>query len=468
MFKVIRLKNGPIGDWSIEGWSIEGGSIEGCCNFITGRRNKRMGFYDEALEITERAIKRVMPDQAVKKALEEMNFKKLSGDADNGKVVIIAIGKAAWQMAKAAKNWLESAEDDATTNSHKALVITKYGHVKGPIDGTLCIEAGHPTPDINSFVGTQKAIEMVSHLSEEDKVLFLVSGGGSSLFEKSLLPLEELENITAQLLSCGASITEINTVRKRLSQVKGGRFAKICQPAHVYSIILSDVLGDRADMIASGPSYPDSSTNEEALFIAEKYKLVLSETAKNLLKKEPVKELNNVTNIITGSVSHFCRAAALSAEELGYEPVIVTDRLCCQSREAGSMLGSVAATHNQDREARAFIFGGETVVKVKGCGLGGRNQELALAAAKQIEGLDSVAVFSVGSDGTDGPTDAAGGYVDGQTVEKLSKFGIDIDGVLEQNDSYNALKKVGGLIVTGPTGTNVNDVSVVLVKNFKK
>ena len=458
MFKVIRLKNGPIGDWSIEGWSIEG-----CCNFITGRRNKRMGFYDEALEITERAIKRVMPDQAVKKALEEMNFKKLSGDADNGKVVIIAIGKAAWQMAKAAKNWLESAEDDATTNSHKALVITKYGHVKGPIDGTLCIEAGHPTPDINSFVGTQKAIEMVSHLSEEDKVLFLVSGGGSSL-----LPLEELENITAQLLSCGASITEINTVRKRLSQVKGGRFAKICQPAHVYSIILSDVLGDRADMIASGPSYPDSSTNEEALFIAEKYKLDLSETAKNLLKKEPVKELNNVTNIITGSVSHFCRAAALSAEELGYEPVIVTDRLCCQSREAGSMLGSVAATHNQDREARAFIFGGETVVKVKGCGLGGRNQELALAAAKQIEGLENVAVFSVGSDGTDGPTDAAGGYVDGQTVEKLSKFGIDIDGVLEQNDSYNALKKVGGLIVTGPTGTNVNDVSVVLVKNFKK
>lgn len=259
-----------------------------------------MGFYDEALEITERAIKRVIPDQAVKKALEEMNFKKLRGDADNGKVVIIAIGKAAWQMAKAAKNWLESAEDDATTNSHKALVITKYGHVKGPIDGTLCIEAGHPTPDINSFVGTQKAIEMVSHLSEEDKVLFLVSGGGSSLFEKSLLPLEELENITAQLLSCGASITEINTVRKRLSQVKGGRFAKICQPAHVYSIILSDVLGDRADMIASGPSYPDSSTNEEALFIAEKYKLVLSETAKNLLKKEPVKELNNVTNIITG------------------------------------------------------------------------------------------------------------------------------------------------------------------------
>ena len=124
MFKVIRLKNGPIGDWSIEGWSIEG-----CCNFITGRRNKRMGFYDEALEITERAIKRVIPDQAVKKALEEMNFKKLRGDADNGKVVIIAIGKAAWQMAKAAKNWLESAEDDATTNSHKALVITKYGHV---------------------------------------------------------------------------------------------------------------------------------------------------------------------------------------------------------------------------------------------------------------------------------------------------------------------------------------------------
>ena len=398
--------------------------------------------------IIKASITAVLPDEAVKRALEGQQFP--------GRVLLVAAGKAAWQMAKAAYDfWGDRIEN--------GVVVTKYDHVMGPIGNFTCFEAGHPVPDENSFQGTQAALDLVSNLTEQDTVLFLLSGGGSALFEKPLISGEVLQDITGQLLACGADIVEINTIRKRLSAVKGGRFALACAPAKVFSIVLSDILGDPLDMIASGPAVPDSSTKEQALAIARKYDLRMPENAWNLLEQETPKHLDNVTTQINGSVKELCVAAAAACRELGYEPIMLTDQLCCQAKEAGSFLASVLKTHAGNGKNLAFLAGGETVVHLTGKGKGGRNQELALAAAVGIDGISGAAVFSVGSDGTDGPTDAAGGYVDYTTATELKVQGIEIFDVLKQNDAYHALQKVGGLVYTGPTGTNVNDISVLLI-----
>ncbi|MCI9402977.1 MAG: glycerate kinase [Oscillospiraceae bacterium] len=402
----------------------------------------------DADRIISASLRAVLPDEAVGRALEEFVPGK-------GRTLLVAAGKAAWQMAKAAVEVLGRVDG--------GVVVTKYDHVKGEVPGVVCCEAGHPVPDENSFSATAKALALVEGLSKEDTVLFLLSGGGSALFEKPLLPGEELQDITKQLLACGADIVEMNTIRKRLSAVKGGRFAQACAPARVYSIVLSDILGDPLDMIASGPAYPDSSTCGQARAIAEKYGLRLSEQAVALLGRETPKELTNVTTRITGSVRELCAAAARECEALGYKPVLLTDRLCCEAREAGSFLASVLRTHGGKGEKLAFLAGGETVVHLTGNGLGGRNQELVLASAPGIEGLKA-AVFSVGSDGTDGPTDAAGGYVDGDTMQALRDKGLDLFRILADNDAYHALEAVNGLIMTGPTGTNVNDVAVALLQ----
>lgn len=403
---------------------------------------------NHADQIIREAIAAVQPDAAVQRALRSMEL--------TGRVLLVAAGKAAWQMAKAASDCLGS-------RIEQGVVVTKYGHVMGQIANFSCFEAGHPVPDENSFRGTQAALDLVSGLTEKDTVLFLLSGGGSALFEKPLVPAEELQDITGQLLACGADIVEINTIRKRLSAVKGGRFAQLCQPAHVEAVVLSDILGDPLDMIASGPACPDTATAEDARRIREKYGLNMSEAALKLLDVETPKTLNNVHTQVNGSVRELCAAAAKVCGRLGYEPVLLTDRLCCQAKEAGSFLASILRTHARDGKALAFIAGGETVVKLTGRGLGGRNQEIALSAAAGISGLPNAAVFSVGSDGTDGPTDAAGGYADGDTCRELLAQGISIDAVLRDNDAYHALQKTGGLIVTGPTGTNVNDAAVALV-----
>ena len=255
----------------------------------------------------------------------------------------------------------------------------------------------------------------------------------------------------------------MNTIRKRLSAVKGGKFALACAPAQVRSIVLSDIIGDPLDMIASGPAYPDSSTCEQAKEIAARYGLRLSDAAMALLDQETPKELSNVTTMITGSVRELCAAAAVKCEELGYEPVLLTDQLTCEAREAGIFLAGIIRTHAADGKKLAYIAGGETVVHLMGKGLGGRNQELALAAAPGISGIPGAAVFSVGSDGTDGPTDAAGGYVDSGTMKEFADKGVDVFAYLADNDAYHALGCVGGLVMTGPTGTNVNDVAVALI-----
>ncbi|MBQ0125949.1 MAG: glycerate kinase [Clostridiales bacterium] len=401
-------------------------------------------------KIIKAALADAMPGAAVCQALDEINF-------GSGKLVMVAAGKAAWEMASAAAGRLGDRID-------AGIVITKYDHAKGDIPNTEIREAGHPVPDENSYSATARALELVQDLSPEDSVLFLLSGGGSALFEQPLIPADEMAGITKQLLACGADIVEINTIRKRLSAVKGGRFALCCAPAHVYTVVLSDIIGDPLDMIASGPAYPDSSTCEKSIEIVERYGLKLSPKAEILIRTETPKTLDNVTTYVTGSVKQLCRSAERVCKELGYEPVFLTSSLNGEAREVGTFLGAIARDHQASEKSLAFLAGGETVVHLTGKGKGGRNQEIALSAAKEISGCRDTCVFSFGSDGTDGPTDAAGGFADEHTLEKLTAAGLDVRAVLSDNDAYNALKAVEGLIVTGPTGTNVNDLAVVLIK----
>ena len=404
---------------------------------------------EEANIIIKASIEAVLPDRAVWRALSSFN-------PGSGKVILVAVGKAAWQMASAAMKMLGRVDE--------GIVLTKYGHVMGEIPGVLCFEAGHPVPDKNSFLGTERILNMVRGLTKDDTVLLLLSGGGSALLEKPLIPPDELFDITKQLLSCGANISEMNTIRKRLSGVKGGRLALACEPAQVFSIALSDVLGDSPDLIASGPTCPDTSTCEQAKIIIQKYDINLSELALRQLEQETPKELLNVKMQIAGSVRELCDAAAQKCGSLGYETLVLTDQLSCEAKEAGRFLSAVLETHARSKKRMAFIAGGETVVHLSGNGLGGRNQELVLAAARGIAGMPNAAIFSIGSDGTDGPTDAAGGYVDGDTLFELKQKNIDAEDVLKRNDSYHALAAIDSLIITGPTGTNVNDVAVGLLQ----
>ena len=401
-------------------------------------------------QIVRQAIAAVQPDAAVRRAL---SGRKLPP----GRVILVAVGKAAWSMAYTAYSCIGA-------RLSGGIVITKYGYSHGPIGNLRIREAGHPVPDEESFSATEEALALTEGLSKDDLVLFLLSGGGSALFEAPLVPQGELQDITRQLLACGADIVEINTIRKRLSAVKGGRFAKHCAPASVLSIVLSDILGDPLDMIASGPTYPDSSTSSHAKAIAGKYSISLSPVIEACFRMETPKTLGNVETIVTGSVRELCAAAAEACNALGYMPYILTDSLNCEAREAGAFLAAIARAHQNTDRSLAFLAGGETVVHLTGSGMGGRNQELALSAAEGIAGLRDTAVFSIGSDGTDGPTDAAGGVVTGQTKDDLGKKGIQIFDVLKNNDSYHALKLCDGLLHTGATGTNVNDVAVLLIR----
>lgn len=407
-------------------------------------------FNRHAKEIYTTAISKCLPTSAVQSALKEFCLPK-------GKLVAVAIGKAAWQMASTASEILGDSID-------RGIVITKYGHSKGAIHGFEIMEAGHPVPDSNSLLATKKALEITDGLCKDDAVLFLVSGGGSALFESIDCSLEELQGLTKSLLASGASINQVNAVRKHLSNVKGGRFAQHVSPASVFVIALSDVLGNDPDAIASGPACADPTTVEQVNGILSEYGITPSPEVYKLLQRETPKTVTNSRHVISGSVSELCRFARESAQALGYNAQIVTYLLSCQARTAGQILASVAKTHKDTSEPMAFIFGGETVVHLRGNGMGGRNQELALSAATEIEGMSNACVFAVGSDGTDGPTDAAGGFADGKTASELRKLGIDPVAMLDNNDSYNALKDVNGLIFTGPTGTNVNDLYVVLIR----
>lgn len=394
------------------------------------------------------AINAVMPEDAVRRALLGKQFP--------GRIFLVAAGKAAPRMAEAALSVL-------TAPVTGGVVISKYDHFDHPVEGLHCYEAGHPVPDGNSVLAGEAALQLTKSLRADDTVLFLLSGGGSALFEKPLILLSELQDITQQLLACGADITEINTIRKRLSALKGGKYAVHCAPARIEAIVLSDIIGDPLDAIASGPVSPDPATCADALAIVRKYALHLSHEAESCLQIETPKELSNVHAQVVGSVRELCRAAEHACCSMGYETVFLTDRLDCEAREAGRFMASILRSHVDSKKKLAFIAGGETVVRLTGKGLGGRNQELALAACENIAGLHNAAVISAGSDGTDGPTDAAGGYVDGDTLKALVGRGIVLHDVLQDNDAYHALQAVDGLFITGPTGTNVNDLCIGLL-----
>lgn len=377
---------------------------------------------DDCDYIVSQSIKACQPDKLVIDALKDFKRPK-------GRLILIAIGKAAYKMAEGAVKALPVQIDEG-------IVITKYGYIcKEQFPNNIRVfEAGHPLTDDNSIKATDEVLKMTENLDKDDEVLFLVSGGGSALFESPKVPLDTLREITEKKLKEGADIYELNALRKELSYVKGGKFGEHCKPAHITALILSDVLGDKIDVIASGPALGD-----------------------------------NVTHKIIGNVELLCNAAKYAAEELSYKAEIIKTDLTGYAVDAAKLLGKKALEASEEVKSdenhmgRAFIYGGETTVKVTGTGVGGRNMEMALASSLHIEYIDNAAIFSLGSDGTDGPTDAAGGYVDSDTVKKLGRESI--ESALKNNDSYNELKKVGGLIITGPTNTNLNDVSVVLLKN---
>ena len=405
--------------------------------------------HEDARKIIKQTIADVMPDRAVRNSLNELQL--------NGNIYILAIGKAAWVMAQTASAFLND-------KVKMGLIVTKYGHSRGPLKMFEIIEAGHPTPDENSIRGAKRMLEILESLEQKDIVLFLLSGGGSSLVELPMdgLDLEDIQTVTRKLLFCGADITEMNLIRKKLSAIKGGKLSGHLRGQKAYAIILSDIISDNNDMIASGITYPDLSTVKDVEKILKKYQIRFDRKVMSVLEKSDSYRNVSVENHVVGSVTELCKAAAEHAWELGYIPHIVTTAMDCEAREAGRWMASMA--EGTYPRPFAMIAGGETVVKVTGKGMGGRNQEIALSAAMELKGKENVLLFSLGSDGTDGPTDAAGGMVDGHTAGQLEALGINIEQVLADNDSYHALKKVDGLIITGATGTNVNDVTVLLCK----
>ena len=323
----------------------------------------------------------------------------------------------------------------------------------GDIDKLRIFEAGHPIVDENSIKASEYALSITENLNENDNVILCISGGGSALFEKPLIPLDSLQKINDELIKSGASINEINTIRKRLSGVKAGRFALHCMPAKVNAIILSDVVGNDLSSIASGPVSVDNTDVSKAVEIVDKYHINMSEDIRSLLYKETPRDINNVDTHIISSVDELCQYTKKACEALGYETKIIENNCKDNVIDIANKFNNIEVNKNS-----AYIIGGESVVEVKGNGLGGRNTHLALLCAKNIS-QDNVCIFTFGSDGSDGPTDAAGGYVDNDTCNK-----IDVDKYIENFDSYHGLELSGGLIKTGPTGSNVNDVYVMLVR----
>ena len=406
----------------------------------------------DAKAILSHAINAMLPGEAVIKALGSFEL------ADP--ITLIAIGKAAWQMANAAHNVL----GDRTT---RGAVLTKYGHAQGAIGSLLILEGGHPISDTNGLSATQKILSLTANLTGKDTVLLLLSGGGSALFEAPAAGVtpDFLRKLNQQLIASGADINEINAVRKRFSAVKGGRFAQHCSPAAIRQIILSDIVGDNIENIASGPAAADSTYACSVQNIIKKYQIKIPLELMPLVNKETPKEIFNVRTAICGSVKGLCTEAAVKARKLGYNTGIITDSLGGDIEEAASLLANEAHRIAKiDGEPCAMIMGGEATVKLKGSGKGGRSQEFALISAKLINGLKDTVILAAGSDGTDGPTAAAGGIVDGETWDIITKKGLNPTALLENNSSYQALSAANALIITGPTGTNVNDIMIMLHK----
>jgi hydroxypyruvate reductase len=433
----------------------------------------------DAAAIFKAGLDAVNPIHAVKKHIKLQQGRLTVGDqaynlSDYEDVYVIGTGKASAAMAQAI-------EEIRGGRLKEGVVNVKYGHIF-PLSKIRVNEAGHPVPDEAGFRGAQKIIELLKKTGEKDLVLFMISGGGSALlpYPAEGLTLEDVQEVTRCLLEVGACIHEINALRKHLSQVKGGRLAKLAYPSTLISLMLSDVIGDDLDTIASGPTVPDKSTFRDCLRILEKYKMreriphsvvkLLEKGAQGQVAETPKADdpvFERTQNLIVSSNIQAIQAAKKKADELGYNAQILSSFVEGETKEVARVHAAVAKeiikTGNPVPRPACIISGGETTVTLRGKGLGGRNQEFVLAAAIDIDGLENVVVLSGGTDGTDGPTDAAGAIADGETVRRAEKKELDAESYLQDNDSYHFFEPLGDLIITGPTYTNVMDLRLVMV-----
>ncbi len=437
-----------------------------------------------AKAIYSKALSAVDPSKILKERIRIERDRlsiRMEGDSEKvfdlkefHRVFLAGTGKASSSMAQA----IEELFGDRVT---KGVITTKYGHLL-PLERTQIIEAGHPIPDRKGYEGARKIQRLLKESGPDDLVIFLLSGGGSALlpFPADGIELKEKQEVTQLLLDCGADIKEINTVRKHISWMKGGWVAKWAYPSTVIAFILSDVVGDHLDVIGSGPTVPDPSTFEEALEILKKYGL-LNEVAPSVRKhlqsgKEGKVEetpkpgeavFERVSNILIGSNILALREAKREAESLGFNVVILSSSIEGEAREASRFHTAVAkeviSSGNPVSRPACILSGGETTVTIKGNGRGGRNQEFALAGALEISGIEKVVLLSGGTDGTDGPTDASGALADHTTVRRAKTMGLNPNAHLENNDAYPFFQKLGDLLITGPTYTNVMDVRIILV-----
>ena len=405
---------------------------------------------------------------------EERKKEKVFNLNEFEKIYLLGTGKASSSMAQA----LEELLGNRIT---KGLITTKYGHGL-PLRFTEVIEAGHPLPDSKGLEGAKKMKQLLLQTGPKDLVLFLVSGGGSALLPLPVdgVTLEEKQKLTQLLLACGADIKEINIIRKHLSQIKGGWMARWAYPSTLITFILSDVVGDPLDMIASGPTVPDPSTFEEAWEILEKYDLIekVPSSIRNHLLRGKEKKVDEtpkpgdeifkkIFNLIIGSNFLALLEAEREAKKKGFHTLILSSSIVGETREVARFHGAIARevvlTDHPVPKPACILSGGETTVTLQGSGLGGRNQEFCLAGAFEIEGVEKVVILSGGTDGTDGPTDAAGAISDHTTLQRARAMGLDPKIYLRNNDSYHFFEKLGDLLVTGPTRTNVMDVRILLV-----
>ncbi len=421
------------------------------------------------------ALKAVSPYDAAAGCCRDIETLYRTGNFN--RLIVTGFGKAACPMAKAV-------EDCLTDIIRGGIIITKYNHCSeyAPIQMRI-IEAGHPLPDKNGLNGTEEIINLLKTADDKTLVICLISGGGSALLVAPYpgVTLDEKQRTTDLFLKAGADISELNTVRKHISKIKGGRLAEMAYPARIKSLVLSDVIGDRLDVIASGPTSPDKTTYEDALKVIEKYSVsggippnvldILHRGLRGVIPETP-KENNiifrSVENIIIGSNRKALEAAETKADELNFQAKIMSPEIMGEARDAGRRLAKTAleirnTSETNDGKKMCIISGGETTVTVRGAGTGGRNMELALAFAIEVEGCDGITLISAGSDGTDGPTDAAGAIVDGATTKKAKSIGLDPCEYLENNDSYNFFRQIDALFITGPTGTNVMDIQIMVI-----
>ncbi len=438
-----------------------------------------MSLRSSALDIFHAALQAADPRLAIERVFQRGDW-AIARIASTGRtrIIVVGAGKAGAAMARAVEAQLGDAIGDGFVN-------VKYGHT-APTRKVKIHEAGHPLPDENGLRGTREIVELVRGLQQDDLVLCLISGGGSALLELPVegVTLDDLRTLTDALLKCGATINEINAIRKHLSQVKGGQLARLAQPARVISLILSDVLGSALDVIASGPTAPDSTTFAQALAVIDKYRLrestpraildhlergVRGQVAETPKANDPL--FARVENILLADNSTAARAAVERARELGFNTCLLSTFVEGEAREVAKVFAGMAKDIVRQSGAipppACLLASGETTVTIRGKGKGGRNQEFALAAALAIQGVDDVLILSAGTDGTDGPTEAAGAFADGTTVARAAERSLNAPEYLENNDSYEFFRTLGDLIITGPTNTNVNDLIVMLVGGSK-